>query len=119
MTYTIRPSIPGIRTSRGVYPRRTPVRPSPFNAHPVCYGDRLYVSLRFADGSGMKIYTDRASDMTELIGEVRLASWNRRGLVRMCVRNATRGWIVEKPLMLYGEMQETEKPGSVFLHSGY
>ena len=53
-------------------------------------GDELHVRLRFAD-------------RTELVGEVRQAARRKRGLVTMSVRNASRGWTLEKPLMLYGE----------------
>ncbi len=93
----------GIRTSRGIYPPVADFAPSHRNPHPMRYGDRLNIRLRFADGSENVINTDRVADLTELVGEVRQSARRRRGLVRMSVRNLTRGWTLEKPLMLYGD----------------
>lgn len=97
------PRIKGIRSSRGIYPH-TPVSvPSRHESHPVRLGDTLHVRLRFADGSEMSVSCRNAATMTELVGGVRQAARGRRGLVKMCVRNVSRGWTLEKPLMLYGD----------------
>ena len=77
----------GIRTSRGVYPPVADFAPSHRNPHPMRYGDRLNIRLRFADGSENVINTDRVADLTELVGEVRQSARRRRGLVRMSVRS--------------------------------
>lgn len=95
--------IPGICTSRGIYPYRPATSPSRRDPAPIRFGDELYVRLRFDDGSELSMATNRAADMSELTGEVRFAFRRRRGLVKMTVRNATRGWTACRPLMLYGE----------------
>lgn len=45
--------------------------------------------------------TTRVCDFTELIGEVRHHTHGLQGLVTLTVRNASRGWSCERPLMLY------------------
>ena len=94
--------IKGIRSSRGIYPYVHSFAPSRHESHPMRIGDELHVRLRFADGNEMSFFCRRANDMTELVGEVRQAARQKRGLVKMSV-NASRGWTLEKPLMLYGE----------------
>lgn len=44
------------------------------------------------------------SDITELLGELRRLTRGLRGLVRLYVRNITRGWSIERPLMLYPDL---------------
>lgn len=95
--------IRGIRSSRGIYPYVPTFAPSRHESHPIRLGDELHVRLRFADGNEMSFSCRRASDMAELVGEVRQKARRKRGLVKMSVRNASRGWSLEKPLMLYGE----------------
>lgn len=66
------------------------------------YGDRVFARLT-VDGMHVAEYVfDRVSDMTELIGELRSVASHLRGLVKLYVRNISRGWSVERPLMLYG-----------------
>lgn len=100
----------GIRTSRGIYPARPDLRPSHRNPYPLRYADRLHVRVRFTDNSETIITTDRVADLSELIGEVRQTLRRRRGLARMTVRNISRGWTLEKPLMLYGDAYPQRSP---------
>ncbi len=103
MTTDVSRTIPGIRTSCGIYPYRSATTPSRRDPSPIRFGDNLYIRLRFDDGSEQSMTTNRAADMCELIGEVRFAFRRHRGLVKMTVRNASRGWTAQRPLMLYGE----------------
>jgi hypothetical protein len=43
----------------------------------------------------------RVSDFSELLGELRRQTRGCRGLARLYVRNVSRGWSMERPLMLY------------------
>lgn len=63
-------------------------------------GDKLHLRLRFTDGSEIIFHTDTADSIESLVGRVRTVAGSRRGLARMSVRNVSRGWTVEKPLML-------------------
>lgn len=45
--------------------------------------------------------TTLVADMTELLGELRRRRAGTWGLTRLYVRNMSRGWADERPLMLY------------------
>lgn len=70
---------------------------------PMKYGDRIFVRLEFpyGYGQGISFCSEMLADMTEVIGEIRRRTRHLRGLCRMCVRNATEGWSIERPLKLY------------------
>lgn len=70
---------------------------------PMKYGDKIFVRLEFpyGYGSGISFCSQALSDMTEVIGEIRRRTRHIRGLCKMCVRNATEGWAIERPLKLY------------------
>lgn len=64
-------------------------------------GDRLFVRVILRGSVAFEFMTDRVADMTELIGEVRHAGYGLAGLGRLQVRNHSRGWGHERPLMFY------------------
>lgn len=107
MTQTFSPTatserIKGIRTSRGIYPRLTnfaAVKAS----KPICYGDRIHVRVRYSDYTDSSYVTDSVASMTELLGDLRQRFRRRCGLVKVTIRNMSRGWSAERPLSLYGE----------------
>lgn len=69
------------------------------------YGDKIFVRLRpaqFGIGEGMEFTTFEANDMSEVLGELRHRMRRGRGLWHMYIRNVTRGWSVDRPIMLYG-----------------
>lgn len=70
---------------------------------PMKYGDRIFVRLEFpyGYGHGISFCSEMLADMTEVIGEIRRRTRHIRGLCKMCVRNATEGWAIERPLKLY------------------
>lgn len=69
--------------------------------HPMQYGDRIFVRLTQGHRVLLEITLTQVNDFTELIGELRHHTRSMRGLCSMYVRNVSRGWSMERPLMLY------------------
>ena len=44
---------------------------------------------------------NKVSDLSELFGELRKLTRGVRGLAQLYVRNFSRGWSMERPMMLY------------------
>ena len=65
------------------------------------YGDVLHITLRMRNYIVARFVLDTAADYSELIGAVRFRMRHLHGLARMQVRNVTRGWCTERPIMLY------------------
>lgn len=63
-------------------------------------GDRMHLRLRFTDGTEILFRTENADSYETLVGQVREAVGHRRGLARVSMRNASRGWAMERPIML-------------------
>lgn len=71
--------------------------------HEISYTDRVYASLTLAGHVVAEVTRERVSDFSALITMLRALVPTRRGLARLRVRNLTRGWSLERPLMLYAE----------------
>lgn len=71
------------------------------NSKQITFGDRIYVRLSSNGSKITEFVVDCVSDMTELIGRIRSFSTKFNGLANLLIRNMTRGWIIERPLMLY------------------
>lgn len=67
----------------------------------MAYGDRIYARLSLNGEKVAEFMTDRVAGMAELLGELRTRTRSLRGLCRLYVRNYSRGWSSERPLMLY------------------
>lgn len=67
-------------------------------------GDRIFASLRVNGRTLTEHVFTTIEGMTELLGELRYAMRGYRGLVRMVVRNMSRGWCIDRPLMLYPDV---------------
>lgn len=65
------------------------------------YGDKIFARLTMAGRTIVEIMLDRVADMTELIGEMRHATYGLKGLAKLYIRNQSKGWSNERPLMLY------------------
>lgn len=67
----------------------------------ICYGDKIFVRVT----SGRTILLEETftsvADMTELTGEIRTRLRDTEGLSKVWIRNCTRGWATERPLMFY------------------
>lgn len=80
-------------TRPGVVSRRIP--------HPVAFGDRIYARLMSGGRTLMEFSTQSINDLSELWGLLRRQTAGLRGLVRLYIRNMSRGWSLDRPLMLY------------------
>lgn len=65
------------------------------------YGDRIFARLTMGRRTVVEFMINRVADMTELIGELRHLTYGMRGLATVYIRNQSRGWSLERPLMLY------------------
>lgn len=73
----------------------------------MAYGDRIYARLSMRGTKILEFMIEKVADMTELLGELRAHTRKYRGLCKLYVRNMTRGWSMERPLMLYAERYPT------------
>ena len=68
---------------------------------PIRYGDRLFARLVRHGRTILEFVINEVSDFTEFMGELRKKAKGLKGLVKLQVRNYSRGWSLEQPLMLY------------------
>lgn len=71
--------------------------------HQIQYGDQLFARLSVNGHSIAEISTNRIGTLSALIAELRHLSHKFRGLAKIYVRNISRGWSTERPLMLYAD----------------
>lgn len=121
---TYRPQ-PGIRRSFAPTTRQF-VTPTG-TGRPIQYGDRIFVRVVSVE-RGWRTLADfclnNVNDMSEVIGELRRHTRGERGLTRLYVRNATRGWSFEQPFKLYTDEERirlsridaTRRPASSVTH---
>lgn len=64
-------------------------------------GDRIYARLVMGSRTIVELMLETVSGMTDVLGEIRKKCRSVRGLARLYVRNHSRGWAEERPLMLY------------------
>lgn len=88
----------GIRSSYNPYADAHPVGR---RGNEICYGDKICGRLVMNGRVVLEFMLNKVSDMTEILGELRAKCRNVKGLVRLYLRNMSRGWSLEKPLMLY------------------
>lgn len=84
--------------------------------HPITLGDKIMVRIEMPRGEWMSFSSCDLADMTEILGEVRRRTRGMSGLVKMCVRNASEGWRLERPLRLYPESFGPRGFGNVRRH---
>ena len=89
----------GIRRSFDPY-HRSPSLAAAGN-RPIRYGDRLFARLVMHGRTIVEFMVNSVNDLSELWGELRRQCRGISGLGRLYLRNASRGWSMEKPLMLY------------------
>lgn len=65
------------------------------------FGDRIFARLTMGGKTICEFMINRVADMTELLGELRHSTRGLRGLAKLYIRNQSRGWSQERPLMLY------------------
>lgn len=80
------------------------------------YGDRIFARLTMKGRTVVEFMINQVADMTQLIGELRHLTYGVYGLASLYIRNQTKGWSEERPLMLYSP----ERPSNpLFTPSGH
>lgn len=64
-------------------------------------GDRLFARVTRNGITMVELMTDRVGSLTDLLAEVRRSASGKRGLMKLYIRNHSKGWSTERPLMLY------------------
>ena len=70
--------------------------------YPIRFGDRIFVRVMMLGRAVRELTLENVASFTDVIGEIRHALGDLRGLVVAIVRNYHRGWSVDRPMMLYG-----------------
>ncbi len=65
-------------------------------------GDRIFARLTMGARTVIEFMIDQVESMTDLLLEVHRVTSGVRGLCKLYVRNQSRGWAQERPVMLYG-----------------
>ncbi len=73
------------------------------STHTISYGDRLFARLVMHGHIITEFMVNSVHDLTELWGMLRKECRGVKGLAKLYLRNASRGWSLERPLMLYPE----------------
>lgn len=94
--------IDGIRHSYADTERRY-VTPSS-RRHHIKYGDRIFARVVMQGRTVVEFMMSQINDLTELFGELRRQTRGIRGLAKLYIRNMSRGWSEERPMMFYTEM---------------
>lgn len=76
-------------------------RPSGGYSHRIMPSDRVYAKLVRNGETLVEFVRDNIEDFSALLAMLRRATYGHHGLVRMVVRNISRGWSLQRPLMLY------------------
>lgn len=67
----------------------------------VRYGDRLFARIVLHGKTVAEFVNSQVNDLTELLSELRRLTRGLRGLAQLYIRNFSRGWSFERPMMLY------------------
>ena len=75
---------------------------TPFGSRrPICYGDRLFARIVMRGRTVLEFMVNQVCDLTEFWGELRKKAKGLKGLVQVHIRNYSRGWSMQQPMMLY------------------
>lgn len=97
-----RSGVKGIRRSFS-FNKRKKAQPTGPAEHEICFGDRLFARLVMHGKTILEFMMNSINDLTELWGELRRKCRGICGLAKLYLRNASRGWSLERPLMIYPE----------------
>lgn len=103
--FTTATKVSGIRRSFEEE-RRVPSIASGSN-RPICFGDKIFARLILRGKTIVEFMANRVNDLTELLGELRRKCRGASGLARLYLRNMSRGWSLERPMMLYDEARRS------------
>lgn len=108
------PEVKGIRNSYDMYARQisTPAGVK----HQIAYGDRIFVRLMQQGRIIMEWCVETVKDLTDLFSALHNRCRQVKGLVRMYLRNVSRGWSEVRPYMFYNKGEKTAKPEEPQVH---
>lgn len=67
-------------------------------------GDKIYVRIIQDYKNVCEFSVENVDSYTSLIGEIRYVARNLKGLAKVFIRNHSRGWSEERPIMFYQGM---------------
>lgn len=81
--------------------------------HRISLHDRVYVKLVLNGVTLIEMVKDDIADITSLLMFVRSETRSYKGLARMIVRNISKGWSMQRPLLIHPEnrAEEAFEPG--------
>ncbi|MDE7436988.1 MAG: hypothetical protein K2M93_00740 [Muribaculaceae bacterium] len=93
----------GVRGIRRSFSFRKSTQPNPAGGadREISYGDRLFARLVMHGKTVVEFMVNSINDLSELWGELRRKCRGVSGLARLYLRNASRGWSMVRPLMIY------------------
>lgn len=65
------------------------------------YGDRMFARIVLHGKTVAEFVNSQVNDLTEIFSELRRLTRGLRGLAQLYIRNFSRGWSFERPMMLY------------------
>lgn len=92
----------GIR--RSFPPARTISAPAAGADRKISYGDKMFARLVMHGRTIAEFMVSSVSNLSELWGILRRKCRGMRGLAKLYLRNASRGWSMERPMMLYPDI---------------
>ena len=78
--------------------------------HKIEYGDRIFARLTMGQRTIIEFIADRVSDLSELLAQLRHLTRGLRGLATLHLRNQSKGWSAQRPIMLYAQNMPVNTP---------
>lgn len=95
-----RSGVKGIRRSFSSQ-RSTHPHPAGADGREISFGDRVFARLVMHGRTVVEFMANSINDLSELWGELRRKCRGISGLAKLYLRNASRGWSMVRPLMIY------------------
>lgn len=67
----------------------------------ISFGDKIFTRVTRNGRTIFNFVSEKVSNMSDLLSQLRLAMKDMQGLVMLHIRNYNQGWGDERPLMLY------------------
>lgn len=72
-------------------------------AKSISFGDKIFARVTRNGQTIFNFVSEKVSNMTDLLSQLRIAMKDIQGLVMIHIRNFNQGWGEERPLMLYAK----------------
>ena len=69
----------------------------------ISFGDKIFARVTRNGQTIFNFVSEKVSNMTDLLSQLRIAMKDIQGLVMIHIRNFNQGWGDERPLMLYAK----------------